>query len=634
VRRLACPGSGGNALTFDALTSNDRESNLAGHSPGPELRQRIVSRRRLLAGAAALGTMGLLGIAEHESALNVSAQTEGTPLPGASPSAATPQATLTGPEMIGQLQVIRDPRPVYTGTPTDSGELRLMLATADNSDFSPAAFRQDFQIMASYLDPLVWIDEVTMEPVPGLAERWEVTDGGTTITYKLRDDVEWHDGSSFQARDVVFSFFVYRDDLDSAVRNFFVNMQSAEATDRSTVVVTLTSPDANWLLNASSQFIFQRAQYSDYWNDRPEGERTLTGFNWRSNPAIGTGPWKLDKASENATRFQRNDQYWRGTPHFEELVIEVQPDPQQRLDEWKAGQTDLLWPVTYQMVQAASDTPGKLYVADSASVMFAAFNFDNPESNPNTFFSDLRIRQALNLAIDRNRYATEVFGGFTRADRAGTVAQPWANDPSVVNPARDVTTARALLTEAGWSVPSGGHLAVNAAGIELKMSVIVRNDAPQSLNSILQSIVQDLAEIGIELQVRALSPERFFTVWTVERDYDLIAYAYNLFPGFTDFDLYGSNWDIRQNPQGWNPGGYSNETVDQVLRAFLTAEDMTEARDALQVLQQTVNDDLFGLWFGFPQELILVRPEILGFQPNILWETWNTWQLWRTTTTT
>lgn len=531
--------------------------------------------------------------------------------------------------MIGQLQVIRDARPVYELSPTEGGQLRLMIETAANDDFSPAAFRQDFQIMASYLDPLVWIDEVTMKPVPGLAERWEVSADGTTITYFLRQGVEWHDGSSFQARDVVFSFYVYRDDLDSAVRNFFVNMQSAEAPDRDTVVVTLSSPDANWLLNASSQFIFQRAQYTRYWNDRPEGQRTLTGFDWDDEPAIGTGPWKLDRSSENVARFARNDDYWAGAPHFEELSIQVEGDSGARLAAWKAGEVDLLWPVRYETVVAASDTPGKLYVANGAAVMFAAFNFENPESNPTTFMSDLRIRQAMSLAIDRNRYATEVFGGFIQVDRAGTVAQPWANNPAVSNPPRDVETAKTLLAEAGWTIPAGRTLAQNANGIDLTMSVIVRNDAPQALTTVLQRVAEDLLAIGIELRIRALSPERFFSVWTEERTYDLIAYAYNLFPGFTDFDLYGSNWDIRQNPQGWNPGGYRNETVDAAIREFLQADSESYGYDALQTLQQATNDDLFGLWFGFPQELTLVRPEIQGFQPHILWGTWNTRTLWR-----
>jgi ABC-type transport system substrate-binding protein len=533
--------------------------------------------------------------------------------------------------MIGQLQVIRDPRPVYEGQPAEGDALNLLLATGDNGDFSPAAFRQDFQIMASYLDPLVWIDEVTMEPVPWLAESWEIDGSGTEITYTLRDDVTWHDGSRIHARDVVFSFLVYRDDLDSAVRNLFTNLASADAPNRTTVKVTLTSPDANWFLNASSQFVIQRSQYNEYWTSRPEGQRSLTGFNWKKDTPVGTGPWKVDSWTGNGVSFERNDDYWAGAAHFKTLSINSDADAVQRLDSWKQAQTDLLWPVNFSTVQSASDTAGKLYVSDGASVMFSAFNFDNPARTPNDLLSDLRIRQALSLAIDRNRYASQVFGGFIRADKAGTVAQPLAHDDSIVNPARDVAAARELLKEAGWEAPTSGGLAVNAGGEELNLSVILRNDSRADLLSVLQSIVPDLAEAGVGLRVRALSPDRFFDVWTSNREYDLIAYAYGLFPGFTDFDLYGTNWDIRQNPQGWNPGGYSNEEVDRAIRDFLTSKDEDGARDALLRLQKAANDDLFGLWFGFPQELILVRPEIVGFQPNLLWETWETRLLWRQT---
>ena len=55
------------------------------------------------------------------------------------------------------------------------------------------------------------------------------------------------------------------------------------------------------------------------------------------------------------------------------------------------------------------------------------------------------------------------------------------------------------------------------------------------------------------------------------RDYDLIAYAYDQLPGFTDFDLYGSAWDIRNNPAGWNPGGYANAEADAAIDEFLGA---------------------------------------------------------------
>ena len=96
-----------------------------------------------------------------------------------------------------------------------------------NLNFNPAAFRQSYQITASYLDPLVWIDDVTMEPEPWLAESWVWSDDSKSITFNLRDDVRWHDGDRLSARDVVFSFEVYRDDVDSGARNLFTQMDKA-----------------------------------------------------------------------------------------------------------------------------------------------------------------------------------------------------------------------------------------------------------------------------------------------------------------------------------------------------------------------------------------------------------------------
>ena len=118
--------------------------------------------------------------------------------------------------------------------------------------------------------------------------------------------------------------------------------------------------------------------------------------------------------------------------------------------------------------------------------------------------------------------------------------------------------------------------------------------------------------------------------WRGTRDYDLIAYAYDLFPAFTDYDLYGARWDIRRNAFGWNPGGYANPRADAAVEAYLAATTIALQRQALRNLQQAVNDDLFGLWLGFPNDFVLVASDILGFQPNKVWQTANTALLWRT----
>jgi peptide/nickel transport system substrate-binding protein len=524
--------------------------------------------------------------------------------------------------------MVTDQRPQYGEAPVPGGTLRLTLVRPIAVDFNPAAFAQDYQVAASYLDPLVWVDEVTMEPRPWLAESWEWNDDGTEITYALRRDVRWHDGSPLTADDVRFSLYVYRDDANSAVRNFFAPMREAEVLDELRLRVRLNDPTGGWIFNASNQFVFQRAQFATHWSDQAAGERTLSTYDWASGPLIGTGPWRLTERRDRRLAFARNDDYWAGPPNFDGLELSVFESPEARLERWREGFAELVWLSAPSEVEAVRDEAGTLYVADAAEVMFAAFNFVNPARTA-PLFEDVRVRLALSVALDRQRYADEVFGGFVQVEPAGTIAQPWALDPGIVNPPRNLVAARQLLTNAGWLDRDGDGRLEDADGRPLRLVAILRSDSRPELAAVLDRVAADLGEVGVELEVQSLDPVAFQQRWTVARDYDLIAFAYSLYAGFTDFDLYGSAWDIRFNPQGFNPGAYGNPVADEAIAAALRAPDVPTQRRALRDLQRAVNDDLFGLWFGFPKDLILVRPDILGYQPNKMWQTWDTRKLWR-----
>ncbi len=470
-----------------------------------------------------------------------------------------------------------------------------------------------------------------MEPIPWLAEKWVWDDGNQTVTFTLRDDVTWHDGRPLTADDVAFSFTVYRDDLDSAVRNFFTSMDSVEAVDDRTVRVDLTAPDGNWILNASSLPIFSERQYGDYWNSQPEGERTLTGFDWKENPPLGTGPWTVAEQKSDDIVLHPYEDYWQDPPHFEKLVYRFSESQEERVTRWVGGEADLLWPVSVADIPALKDTPSRLFAAPGAQVAFAGFNFENlaREQFPQ-LLSDTRVREALNLAIDRDKYATDTFLGLIDQTAAGTVAQPWANDPSVTNPRRDLAKAKQLLADAGFLDPDGDGMLNDPTGVPFVLTAIVRDDANPMLIETLANLVEDFAELGATLTVDQLSPEVFFDTWANTRAWDLIAYAYGLYPGFTDYDLYGSNWDIRINPQGWNPGGYNNEDVDDLLKKILISPNLTSQANLLDRLQQIVNgEDLFGLWFGFPNDLVLARNDIQGYQPNKYLPVIDTRLLWR-----
>jgi peptide/nickel transport system substrate-binding protein len=628
-RSTSGPNGGSSGLSPDAFSRRTLMASVIGGISAVALASRFAGVLRDGSKPSGLAQTGSTG---------PSSIGEGSPSPAASP-VASPSPTSTPapsptpvPDPFGEIDVFRGERWDYRGDPIPSDTLTLFAqGTENNLDFSPVSYQQDAQITTAYLDPLVGIDKVTMEPIPWLAEKWVWDDGNQTVTFSLRGDVKWHDGRRLTADDVAFSFTVYRDDINSAVRNFFTSMDSVEVVDDRTLRVNLTAPDGNWILNASSLPIFSEAQYGDYWFGQPEGERTLSGFNWDDELPVGTGPWQVAEIGSDEIVLRRYEDYWQEPPHFEELIYRFSETQEDRVDRWIEGEADLLWPVTVADIDVLKDTPGRLFAAPGAQVAFAAFNFENwaREWNPQ-LLADQRVREALSLAIDRDKYATDAFLGLIDQNAAGTVAQPWANDPSVTNPRRDLGKAKQLLADAGFLDLEGDGSLTDPTGMPFTLTAIVRNDANPMLIAILDGLVEDFAELGATLTVEQLSPEAFFDRWANARSWDLIAYSYGLYPGFVDYDLYGSNWDIRINPQGWNPGGYYNDEVDDLLKKILISPNLTSQATMLDRLQQIVNqEDLFALWFGFPNDLVLARNDVQGYQPNKFLPVIDTRLLWR-----
>ncbi len=598
----------------------------------------LMNRRRLIAAIGGVASLSAIGMRAHGQ--------EASPTPAGSPvgsPAASPVGTPVGspvaeatpiaapPEMIGNLQVVRDQRPIYSTKPKRGGTLTMVRVGRSNSDFNPASFAQDFQLPSSYLEPLVWIEGVTMEPQPWLATSWTWNKDRTEVEYKLQDGVAWHDGETFTARDVAFSFTVYRDDIYSAAANLFTNMASVEAVDDLTVHVRLSAPDSNWIRNASSQLILQRKQYEEYWDGQPEGARTLSGFNWADSQPVGTGQWIVNDYRDSRVDFKRNRAYWNDKwARASELRVDYVDDPQTQLSHWHDGSADIVWPVAPKDLPSVSDRAGTVYAAETVTTMFAAFNFNNPTRTDPNIFVDARVRQALSLGIDRNRYAREIFKGFFRPDVPGTILQPDLVLDGLKNPEYQPDEARKLLEAAGFAVTRSDGLLRYPDGHALKFDVVVRSGDSPDMEAILNSIVADLRAVGVLLEVRALSPERFEGVWLTDHAFDLIAFTYSQYPGFTDFDLYGSEWDVRTNIQGFNPGGYHNDKVDRAIQRALVADSDETYISALRAIQRQVNDeDPFALWLGSPLDAVLVQANISGYQPNKAWQGWETSRLWR-----
>lgn len=567
----------------------------------------------------------------------MSAGSQGTATPGVSPEAspgATPMASpvaTPAPPVIPEtsLTIVRDQHPEYGGTPEKGGDLRMYVRKDELLAFNPTAQKQDVQILVSLYDPLVWIDEATMEPKPWLAESWSWSDDGLTLTFTLRAGITFHDDSPLTAEHVAFSFLAYRDDYDSVMAGVFALVNDIHVPDGQTVEVSFAEPDGAFLYNAASQPVFSAAQYKSHWESKPEGERTLSDFPWEQHPPLGTGPWVLADADDDALTFERNDRYWQDAPHFERLTLIGENDRHKQLEGWKKGQVDILSPVRATDVSGLWDEEGTLYVAQAPVSFFAAFNFANPANATQDMMKDEALREALTLAIDRKRYAREIFFEFIDERKAGTIVQPWAHDDAIVNPEQDIERAKKILDKAGWIDTNGDGMRDHPSGNMLDLWCIVNTTERPELLALLDTLVEDFAQIGAKLTVQQIEPDDFDARWTENRMYDMVAYSLVGYPAFAEYDLYGTAWDIRINTVGWNPGGYSNPAVDDAIDKYFASWKQDDMRDALFALQKGANDDLFGLWFGFPNDLVLVKPDIQGFVPHMYFQTWNTRLLWR-----
>jgi peptide/nickel transport system substrate-binding protein len=527
------------------------------------------------------------------------------------------------------LQIITEQRPPWAGQPVRGGSLNLFARPEDFDDFIPTHFRQDFGVMVSYMDPLVWADQVTLEPKPWLARSWTFGLDGLTLDIVLRENVTWHDGTPFTAEDVRFSLLCYRDDYESAVSFLLAVMQDVEVLDELTVRVVFDEPDGNFPFNAANLPMFQRQQWETHWLRNGVGERTLADMDFGDGQPLGTGPWIIDSRQVDQIEFRPNEQHFGAVPWTEQLTISAEPDFATQLASWRNDDASLIWPFPGRDFEANRDEPGFLVVAESTISFFAAFNFENPLRAEPGLLALPGIREAMNLAIDRQGFAETLFGGMIDVQRAGFMTQPWAVDPGVQNPGRNVAAARQILADNGWGDWDGDGVLDSPTGDRGAFTCIVREDADANFLAILEGLDADFREIGLTLEVQRLSPDDYTNRWINLFDYDLIAIELNQYPAFNEFDLVGSAWSIRRNSAGWNPGGYWNPVVDDAIFAYLSATDVDAMREQLQIIQEQTNDDLFALWLGFPSQPVLIRPDLSGFQPNKMWQSWNTWALWQ-----
>lgn len=315
-----------------------------------------------------------------------------------------------------------------------------------------------------------------------LAASWSANADGTVWTYKMRPGLKFSDGSPLTSADVVFSYQTIQANDKSLNRTYIAPLTSITAPDASTVVMTLTAPNAAWPRVTTQIPIQPKATYDP------------TTF---ATKPVGAGPYML--VSYNGTdkvTMTVNPNYWGPKPAIKNASLQYVADQTTRLNGLESGQFDaaLLSGANITAAQSAGLTVKSIV---SSKVIYMGYNLQSPGLNL------LKLRQAISLAIDRSALVKTVLLGYGTPNDQMITSTTFGYDPSVKVPAQDLTQAKQLVQDSGYTGQT----------IQLDYPNGYLPDPPD----LAQAVANYLKAVGINVKLSQDDATTFLTNWATKK---------------------------------------------------------------------------------------------------------------------
>lgn len=462
-----------------------------------------------------------------------------------------------------------------TGAPTGDVVVAGIAGEPDQLDPHSTTAYFSFQVLENVFDTLVQPDQ-NLEMVPALAESWTTSEDQLTWTFTLREGVTWHDGSPFTADDVVYSFNrIIDEELANSWR--FSAVESVEATDESTVTITVSSPSPNLLANIGG---FKGVAIVQQENVE-SGEI--------GTAPVGTGPFRVERyATGDSIELVANEDYWDGAPAVAGVTFEFIPEPTTAVAALQAGEihwTDNLPP--QQVASLGSDDSLELGQVGSNDYWYLALNQDREP------YDDVDVRRAISYAIDREAITEATMYGNATVNQTAIPESSRYYTP-YDRYSHDVEEARSLLEGAG--VAEG----------DLTLDLMVASDYPETVQA-AQIIESQLSEVGIAVEIRTLD----FGTWLDEQgqgSYDMLMMGWlgNLDPD--DFYFAQHHSEGANNFQG-----YSNPDVDALLEQGRVETDEDARKEIYDQVATQVADDASYIYLYNPDVVQAWSPQLEGY---------------------
>jgi dipeptide transport system substrate-binding protein len=351
---------------------------------------------------------------------------------------------------------------VIAMAPATQAKTLVYCSEGSPEGFTPSLYTAGTTFDASsraIFNRLVEFERGTTKIVPALAETWEVSDDGLEYTFHLRQGVKFHTTDSFTpsrdltADDVIFSFerqwkpeHPYHS-VSGGTYEYFGGMgmpdllKSIEKVDDHTVKFVLNNPEAPFIANLGMDFAsVHSAEYAQKMQDAGTPDQF-------DQAPVGSGPFQLVAYQKDAViRYKAHPDYWAGKAAIDDLIFAITPDNAVRYQKLKAGECHVMpYPNPADLEAMRSDPDINLLEQEGLNVGYLAFN---TQKEP---YGDKRVRQALNLAINKQAIIDVVFQGAGKAAKNPIPPTIWSYNEATEDYPYDPDKAKALLAEAGVS---------------------------------------------------------------------------------------------------------------------------------------------------------------------------------------
>jgi peptide/nickel transport system substrate-binding protein len=499
----------------------------------------------------------------------------------------------TAPQKSQIVIIIPEDPPSFNPTITDTGYdslvMKLVLLGLSGIGVDGNAYPQ----LAAEL-PIVDNGDVVIDE----------TNATMDVTWKLRKDIQWSDGTSVTADDVVFTYNSLTNPETGSWIEGIDYVDGVDKVDDYTVVVHYNTIYPGYQTQFGSE---QMAIWPAHFCNAEQG---FSQWDCATQP-LSDGPYTLAEwVHGDHMTFERNPKYYEpGKPTIDEIIVRIVPDETVRKQMLINGDADLDMWTTEPMIADLQNQPNvEVSLAPyNRWVMRIFFNLaakgtTDPAATPHPVFSDVRVRQAVQMAIDVDTISKEFFLGYAKPVWSEFYRPPYSSC-GIPRPVYDPTAAAALLEQAGWMDQNGDGVrechgcSTAPEGTKMEMLFMTYGEYGDALTNTQQFIAEELANIGIKLNLQVVEGK---ILWAYSADGGLEQ------TGNFDIDIwddgYGGNdpSDFLQSyyssaaavpDQGYNYGRYINPQIDDLINQSYTLDESVRA-DVFCQMAKILNTDL------------------------------------------